>query len=140
MPKEKGIWQDQGAITLVLDLARSFERVGLPVVWASGWASLHVLCGYFEHPRRVQFEGGVAEPLQTITAILFGSKGSCLLPSYGLRAVSAPAVEGFRERHHSLHGRAKARSCQASQEKVLKSIRREVERRGFEAINHGRKK
>ena len=29
--------------------------------------------------RRVQFEGCMAEPLQTITAILFGSKWSCLL-------------------------------------------------------------
>ena len=33
----------------------------------------------FEHQRRVQFEGCVAEPLQTITAILPGSKWSCLL-------------------------------------------------------------
>ena len=38
-----------------------------------------VLCGYFEHQRRVQFEGSVAGPLQTITAILPGSKWSCLL-------------------------------------------------------------
>ena len=36
--------------------------------------------GYFEHQRRLQFEGCVAEPLQTITAILPGSKWSCLLP------------------------------------------------------------
>ena len=60
-------------------------RVSLLVVWA--WAThfsfptkiLRVLCGYFEHQRRVQFEGCVAEPLQTITAILPGSKWSCLL-------------------------------------------------------------
>ena len=38
-----------------------------------------MLCGYFEHQRRVQFEGCVAEPLQTITAVLPGSKWSCLL-------------------------------------------------------------
>ena len=38
-----------------------------------------VLCGYFEHQRRVQFEVFVVEPLQTITAILPGSKWSCLL-------------------------------------------------------------
>ena len=73
--------EDQGALTLVLDL----ERVSLPVVWA--WAThlsfprkiLRVLCGYFEHQRRVQFEGCAAEPLTTITAILPGSKWSCLL-------------------------------------------------------------
>ena len=38
-----------------------------------------MLCGYFEHQRRVPFEGSAAEPLQTITAILVGSKWSCLL-------------------------------------------------------------
>ena len=68
--------EDLGAVALVLDLAKAFERVSLPVVWA--WAThfsfprkiLRVLCGYFEHQRRVRFEGCVAEPLQTITAIL----------------------------------------------------------------------
>ena len=48
--------EDQGTLALVLDLAKAFERV-----------------------RRVLFEGCVAEPLQTITAILPGSKWSCLL-------------------------------------------------------------
>ena len=38
-----------------------------------------MLCGYFEHQRRVQFEGCFSEPLQTITAIIPGSKWSCLL-------------------------------------------------------------
>ena len=40
---------------------------------------LRVLCGYFEHERCVQFEGGAAEPLTTITAIVPGFKWSCLL-------------------------------------------------------------
>ena len=47
--------EDQGAVALVLVLAKAFERVSLPVVWA--WAThfrfprkiLRVLCGYFEH-------------------------------------------------------------------------------------------
>ena len=77
--------EDQGAVALVLDLAKAFERVSFPVVWA--WAThfsfrrkiLRVLCGYFEHQRRVQFQGCEAEPLRTITAILPGSKWSCLL-------------------------------------------------------------
>ena len=77
--------EDRGAVALVLNLAKAFERVSLPVVWA--WAThfsfprkiLRVLCVYFEHRRRVQFEGCVAEPLQTITAIFPGSKWSCLL-------------------------------------------------------------
>ena len=76
--------EDQGAVALVLDLANAFARISLPVVWA--WAThfsfprkiLRVLCGFFEHQRRVQFEGCAAEPLTTITAILPGSKWSCL--------------------------------------------------------------
>ena len=76
--------KDRGAAALVLDLVKSFERVSLPVF--SAWAThvnfprkiLRVLCGYFEHRRRVQFEGCVAEPLRTISAILPGSKWSCL--------------------------------------------------------------
>ena len=47
--------EDQGALALVLDLAKAFERVSLLVVWA--WAThfsfpkkiLRVFCGYFEH-------------------------------------------------------------------------------------------
>ena len=58
---------DQGAVALVLELAKAFDRVSLPVVWA--WAThfnfprqfLCVPCGYFEIQRRVQFEG-CAEP------------------------------------------------------------------------------
>ena len=77
--------EDQGAVALVLDLAKAFERVSFPVVW--GWATyfsfprkrLRVLCGYFEHQRRVQFQGCVVEPLQTISAILPGFKWNCLL-------------------------------------------------------------
>ena len=40
---------------------------------------MRVPCGWFEHQRCVQFEGCAAEPLTTITAILPGSKWSCLL-------------------------------------------------------------
>ena len=77
--------EDHGVVALVLDLAKAFERVSLPVVWA--WAThfsfpkkiLRVLCGYFEHQRRVQFKGCVADLLQTITAILPGSKWKFLL-------------------------------------------------------------
>ena len=38
-----------------------------------------MLCGYFKHQLQVQIEWCVAEPVQTITAILFGSKWSRLL-------------------------------------------------------------
>ena len=66
-------------MALVLDLAKAFERVSLLVVWPGAThfcftrKILRVLCGYFEHQRRVQFEGCAAEPLTTITAILPGS-------------------------------------------------------------------
>ena len=72
--------KNEGGLVLVLDLAKAFERVSL-AAWATRFEFprriLRVLCGYFEHQRRVQFEGCVAEPLQTITAILSGSKWSC---------------------------------------------------------------
>ena len=70
---------------VALDLARAFERVSLFVAWV--WAThfsftrkiLRVLCGYFEHQRRVQSEGCVAETFRVIRAILPGSKWSSLL-------------------------------------------------------------
>ena len=91
--------EDQGPAALVLDLAKSFERVCLPVVWA--WATrfsfprklLRVLCGYFEHQRRVQFEGCLAEPLQAITAILPGFKWSCLLQRIVLQDTLSEVTE-----------------------------------------------
>ena len=58
--------EDQGASTLVLDSAKAFERVSLPVVWTYAthfdFSSpvLRVLRGYFGHQRRFQFEGCVA--------------------------------------------------------------------------------
>ena len=77
--------RDQGAVVLVLDQTKTFERVSLFVVWTRAThfsfprKILRVLCGYCEHQRRVQFEGCVAEPLQTISATSPGSKWSCLL-------------------------------------------------------------
>ena len=73
---------------LVPNLAKAFERVSLPVVraWATHFSFprmiLRVLCGYFEHQRRVQFQGCAAESLTTITALLPGSKWSCLFFTY----------------------------------------------------------
>ena len=80
--------EDLGAVSLVLDLAQAFELVSLHVVcvWTTHFSFprkiLRVLCGYFEHQRRVQFEGCAAESLRTITAILQGQSGvacSCVL-------------------------------------------------------------
>ena len=70
------------------------ETVRLEVVWK--WAMhvgspqtvLRLLYGYFEPQRSVQFEGCVADPLQTITAMLPGSKWSVLL----LRSVMQHAL------------------------------------------------
>ena len=78
--------KDQGAVTSVLDLVKAFERVSFLVVWA--WTThfkfarkiLRVPCGYFfEHQRSAQFEGCVAEPLQTITAFFPGSEWTCFV-------------------------------------------------------------
>ena len=80
--KYKAEGEDRGVVALVLDLAEAFERVSLLVVWALAThfsfprKVFRVLCAYFEHQRRVQFEGYVAEPLQTITAFLPESRWS----------------------------------------------------------------
>ena len=81
---DKAKEEDQGALALVLDLPKEFEWVSLPVVWA--WAT------HFSFPRKsceccagslstrgVYSSKDVREPLTTITAILPGSKWSCLL-------------------------------------------------------------
>ena len=55
--KSRAEEEDLGAVALVLDLAKAFERVSLLVMWA--WAThfsfpskiLRVLCRYFEHQR-----------------------------------------------------------------------------------------
>ena len=66
-------------------LANAFGRVRLPVAWARAAhfkfcrQILRELCGFFEHQRRVQFAGCVAEPLYTLTAVLPTPKWSCLL-------------------------------------------------------------
>ena len=49
------------------------------MLFGSPQQMLGLSCVYFEYQRRVPFEGAVADPLQTITAILRGSKWSVLL-------------------------------------------------------------
>ena len=136
--------EQQGAVALVLDLAKAFERVSLPVVWA--WARrfsfprkiLRVLCDYFEQQRRVQFEGCAAEPLTTITAILPGSKWSCLL----LRIVLQDALSEVTKIYPPfklrvfvdditalLMGKNKVAAEMAK--KVMKKLREEVEKKGL---------
>ena len=96
---------------------------------------LRALCANFEHQRRVQFEGCVAEPLQTITAILFGSKWSCLL----LRVVLQDALSEVMKVYPPLNLRVfvdditafmqgQHKDLPSLAEKVLKSIRREKRR------------
>ena len=92
--------KDHGAIALVLDLTKASEWVSLPVVWALAThfcfpRKILRVCGYFEHQRRVQFERCVAEPLQTITAILAGYKRSCLLLRIVLQDALSEATKIF---------------------------------------------
>ena len=50
-----------------------------PCILAYRKKNLRILCEYFEHHREVLLEGCVADPLQTITAVLPGSQWSVLL-------------------------------------------------------------
>ena len=133
--------EDPGAVTLVLDLATS-TRAHLLSSCVDFGDAIHqlsgeiwgVLCRYFEHQRRVQLEGCVAEPPQTITAILLGSKRSCVL----LRSVSQHALSEVMKVYPPsklkvfvdditafMEGRNKELAGVA--EKVLKSIKRWVD-------------
>ena len=69
----------QGAMTLVLDLAKALLLRGVRLRTSIFPDAFCGLCGYFEHQRPEQFEGSVAEPLQTITAIFLVSKWGFLL-------------------------------------------------------------
>ena len=124
---------DQGAITLVLDLAKACERVSLRVVWA--WATHFnfprqfslVLCGYFEHQRRVEFECCVAEPLQAITAILLKLKWSCLF----LRIVLQDALSGIVTVYPTTSLEERDKELPGTAEKALRAMRMEVEEKGL---------
>ena len=65
--------KDQGAVALGMDLAKAFERVRLPVVWA--WAT------HFSFPKEdtACCAGTLNTRGESITAILPGSTWSCLL-------------------------------------------------------------
>ena len=136
--------EDQGALALVLDLANALERVSLPVVraWATHFSFrrkiLRVLCGCFEHQRRVQFEGCAAEPLQTITAILPGSVWSCLLPCIVLQ----DALSEVTQIYPPLQLRVfvdditaplmgKNREVAEMAKKVMKKLKEEIEKKGL---------
>ena len=117
-----------GAVASVLDLAKAFERVSLPVVFA--WAThfsfprkiLRVLGGYFEHQRRVQFEGCAAEPLKTIGRVVLQdalSEVTKIYPSLKLRVFVDDITALFMGKKH---GRPK---------EVLKRLRGEVSRKGL---------
>ena len=88
---------DQGAITHVLDLAKSLLCPSV-FQWCVRWQPhcncttriLRVLCGYFEHQRRVQVRGCVAEPVKTMKAIVTGSKWSCKIPEVRWRRFFTP--------------------------------------------------
>ena len=141
--------KDEGAVALVLDMAKAFGRVSLPVVWARAAhfsfqrKILRVLCGYLEHQRRVQFEGCVAKPLQTITAILPGSKWSCLL----LRIVLQDALSEVTKFYPPLKLRVfeddttaplidRKKKVAEMAKKVMKKLEEEVEKKGPQIVGH----
>ena len=129
---------------LILDLAKAFERVTLLVVsaWATHFSSprkiLRVFCGYFEHQRKVQFEGCAAEPLRTITVILSGSKWSCWLLRIVLQDVLSEAMNiyppltlrGFVDDITAL---VKGRNKEVAEmaKKVMKKLEEDVEKKGL---------
>ena len=82
-------------------LANAFGRVRLAVAWARAAhfkfsrQILRQLCGFFEHQRRVQFEGCVEEPLYKLTAVLLAPKWSCLLQRIVLQDALSEVMKVF---------------------------------------------
>ena len=96
-------------------------------------------CGYFEHQRRAQFEGCVAEQLQPITASLPGSKWSCLL----LRIVLQDALSEVTQIYpplklrvfvHDITAQVKGRNKGGGKgkKKVMRKLKEEVQKEGLE--------
>ena len=109
--------------------------------------SLRVLCGYFEHQRRVQCDRCVEEPLQTIVTILPWSKWSCLL----MRVLLQEALSEVTHIHPPLKLRVfvdditafmngRNKELMEMAEKVLKNVKRELEEKGLKlSITEGGK-
>ena len=141
--------EDQGAVVLVLDLAKAYERVSIPVVWA--WAThfsfprkiLRVLCGYFEHQWRLQVEGCAAEPLTTITAILSGSTWSCLLLRFMLQDALSEVTNIYTTLKLSffvddITALVKGKNEEVAEmaKKVMKKLKEDVEKKKPQIVSH----
>ena len=92
---------DEGAVTLVVDLAKAFATVQVKEVrvlamhFGVTQRTPRVSCWYFEHQRRVLFEECVAFPLQDATgesAIFLGSTLDCDAGCDGRSTQSVPTV------------------------------------------------
>ena len=135
--------EDQGAVGLVLE--KAFERVSLPVVWALGNAfqfPQEDFAGAVRVPRAPE-GGSVAEPLQTITAILQGWKWSCLL----FRIVLQDALSEVTKIYPLLRLmvfvdditallKGKNEELVELAEKVLGKVEERSRGDGFEAVDH----
>ena len=92
--------KDQGAVALVLDVAKAFERVSLSVDWPRRRISSVQgrFCGCYAGTSSTSGEFSwkdVWKPLQTITAILPGYKWSCLLLRIVLQDVVSEVTKGY---------------------------------------------
>ena len=90
----------------------------------------------YEHQRRVQFEGCVAEPLQTISAILPGSKGSCLLLRIVLQDTFSEVTKIYLPLKLGVFVDdilwRRNRDVAEMAKKVMKKMKEEVEKNGLE--------
>ena len=86
----------QGAVPLGFDLAKAFERVRLPVVWACATNTL-CFCGCYAGTASIRDECSLNDvwwrPLHTIPAILPGSKWGCLLQRIVLQDALSDVTE-----------------------------------------------
>ena len=86
--------------TAIIDLAKAFDKVELRVAWELCVASqfpadlLGTIFSYFVMERRLCVDGCFGTPLLTTSAILSGSKWSCMI----LKAVMLQPMDGLQAR------------------------------------------
>ena len=96
--------KNEGVLRVVWQILIKMEVQEVSLWWVSGDALQfpmkiwRVLRGYFEHQRRVRFEGCLVPPLQTVTAIFQGQSFFvcfCML-FFKMRSVRSPKFTSVR--------------------------------------------
>ena len=123
--------KDQGAVALVMDLAKAFERVSLLVAWATHFSIqrkiLRVLCGYFEQDAQRSRSRPSRPSCQGPSGVVFVLQGALsevtkIYPPLKLRVFVYDSTAPLMGNNKEVAVIAK---------KVMKKLKEEVEKKGL---------